>query len=174
LPVSVHKYLTDESNLVDVASLAVGFRHTCILNTSGKASCWGQNSFGQLGNNPLAGPTAFSLKKAPVEVDSDDEFSNIATSSFTTCAILKSTKAVQCWGLNLFGQVGDGTNANRQQPVNVSGDGNYNVELALGLNYFSCSLASTQAIRCWGDNGEGQLGDGTTNDRNTAGFVIFP
>ncbi len=174
LPVSVHKSLTDERNLVDVASLAVGPVHTCILNTSGKASCWGSNVWGQLGNNPLAGTTAFSLKKAPVEVDSDDEFSNIATSSFTTCAILKSTKAVQCWGQNSFGQVGDGTNINRQQPVNVSGDGNYNVELALGIDFFSCSLASTQAIRCWGNNGEGQLGDGTTNDRNTAGFVIFP
>jgi len=178
LPVSVHKSLTDESNLVDVASLAVGSRHTCILNTSGRASCWGSNVWGQLGNNPLAGTTAFSLKKAPVEVDSDDEFSNIATSSFTTCAILKSTKAVQCWGLNYSGQVGDGTVINRQQPVNVEGDGNYNVELALG-KAFSCSLASTQAIRCWGDNSEGQLGNGTTNYsttnyRNTAGFVIFP
>ncbi|MBJ7382190.1 MAG: hypothetical protein JHC66_06325, partial [Acidimicrobiia bacterium] len=173
LPVSVHKSLTDERNLVDVASLAVGPVHTCILNTSGKASCWGSNVWGQLGNNPLAGTTAFSLKKAPVEVDSDDEFSNIATSSFTTCAILKSTKAVQCWGLNYSGQVGDGTVINRQQPVNVEGDGNYNVELALG-KAFSCSLASTQAIRCWGDNSEGQLGNGTTNYsttnyRNTAG-----
>ncbi len=173
VPVFVHTSLTDESNLVDVASLAVGPVHTCILNTSGKASCWGSNVWGQLGNNPLAGTTAFSLKKAPVEVDSDDEFSNIATSTFTTCAILKSTKAVQCWGLNYSGQVGDGTVINRQQPVNVEGDGNYNVELALG-KAFSCSLASTQAIRCWGDNSEGQLGDGTTNDRNTAGIVLFP
>ena len=174
LPVSVQKSLTDESNLVDVASLAVGPVHACILNTSGKASCWGSNVWGQLGNNPLAGTTAFSLKKAPVEVDSDDEFSNIATSTFTTCAILKSTKAVQCWGKNNYGQVGDGTSINRQQPVNVSGDGNYNVELALGIDLFSCSLASTEAIRCWGHNNKGQLGDGTKSGRNAAGFVIFP
>ena len=171
--VFVHKSVTDDSNLVHVASLAVGGYHTCILDTSGRASCWGKNFWGQLGNNPLAGTTAFSLKKAPVEVDSDEEFSNIATSSDTTCAILKSTKAVQCWGLNYSGQVGDGTRINRQQPVNVSGDGNYNVELALA-QAFSCSLASNEAIRCWGNNSEGQLGNGTTNDRNTAGFVIFP
>lgn len=171
--VFVHKSVTDDSNLVDVASLAVGGDHTCILNTSGKASCWGANFFGQLGNNPSLGTTLISHKKAPVEVDSDEEFSTIATSANRTCAILKSTKALQCWGLNYSGQVGDGTRINRQQPVNVSGDGNYNVELALG-KAFSCSLASTEAIRCWGNNSEGQLGNGTTDDRNTAGFVIFP
>jgi alpha-tubulin suppressor-like RCC1 family protein len=171
-PLNVVSSGVGRRNLEDVVAISVADDHTCILDTSNHASCWGDNQFGQLGNNPGLGTTALSSKLAPVSVDSDEEYSSISAGYLHTCAVLKSTKAVQCWGRNKKGQIGDGTTTNRQQPVAVDGDGNANVELALGEE-FSCSLASNAAIRCWGLNVYGQLGNGTTTDRDTAGFVIF-
>ena len=171
-PVNVVRSETDNRALKNVVAISVGINHTCILDASRHASCWGGNGTGQLGNNPALGTTPFAATSAPVRVDSDEEFSTISAGGFHTCAILESTKAVQCWGSNNRGQLGDGTTKNRDRPVAVSGDGNLNVELALGAR-FSCSLASNAAIRCWGLNDHGQLGNGTTNKRDTAGYVIF-
>jgi len=171
-PLNVVRSETDNSDLDHVVAISVGDNHTCILDTSRHASCWGYNGTGQLGNNPALGTTPFAATSAPVGVDSDEEFSTISAGGFHTCAILQLTNAVQCWGNNSKGQLGDGTTRNRDRPVAVSGDGNLNVELALGAR-FSCSLASNAAIRCWGLNDHGQLGNGTTNKSDTAGYVIF-
>jgi len=171
-PLNVVRSETDNRDLNRVVAISVGDNHTCILDASRHASCWGYNGTGQLGNNPALGTTPFAATSAPVPVDSDEEFSTISAGGFHTCAILESTQAVQCWGSNNRGQLGDGTTRNRDRPVAVSGDGNLNVELALGAR-FSCSLASNAAIRCWGLNDHGQLGNGTTNKSDTAGYVIF-
>ena len=171
-PVNVWRSETDNRALKNVVAISVGDNHTCILDASRHASCWGGNGTGQLGNNPALGTTPFAATSAPVRVDSDEEFSTISAGAEHTCAILELTQAVQCWGSNNRGQLGDGTTKNRDRPVAVSGDGNLNVELALGAR-FSCSLASNAAIRCWGLNDHGQLGNGTKNNRDTAGYVIF-
>ena len=171
-PLNVVRSETDNRALNNVVAISVGDNHTCILDASRHASCWGYNGTGQLGNNPALGTTPFAATSAPVRVDSDEEFSTISAGGLHTCAILESTKAVQCWGNNNKGQLGDGTTKNRDRPVAVSGDGNANVELGLGAR-FSCSLASNAAIRCWGLNNHGELGNGTTNNRDTAGYVIF-
>jgi alpha-tubulin suppressor-like RCC1 family protein len=171
-PLNVVKSETDNSALNNVVAISVGTSHTCILDASRHASCWGYNGFDQLGIKTKIFAAPAAEKSAPVRVDSDEEFSTISAGGFHTCAILESTKAVQCWGNNNQGQLGDGTTKNRNPPVAVSGDGNANVELALGAR-FSCSLASNAAIRCWGLNDHGELGNGTTVNRDTAGYVIF-
>jgi len=74
--------------------------------------------------------------------------------------------ALSCWGNNDFGQLGDGTTQRRSTPVRVSGLSSGVANVALG-SYNSCILLISGAVKCWGRNEYGQLGDGTTTLRNT-------
>ena len=94
-------------------------------------------------------------------------FSKIAAGAYHSCAIYNDS-SLKCWGLNAKGQLGDGTTTNRLTPVSVSNITNP-IEIAVGgqTNYASCAIIYGGTIKCWGDNDYGQLGDGTTTQRNT-------
>ncbi len=91
-------------------------------------------------------------------------FIAIATGATHTCAIVAGG-AVRCWGSNGDGELGDGTNTGRLAPVAVSGLGAGVTAIAAG-DRFTCALTSGGAVTCWGANGFGQLGDGTTTASN--------
>jgi alpha-tubulin suppressor-like RCC1 family protein len=74
-----------------------------------------------------------------------------------TCA-LSSVGGIKCWGLNYYGQLGDGTNIDRLAPVDVSGLGS-NVTAISGGWVYSCALTNVGGVKCWGRNDRGQLGD---------------
>ncbi|MBC8088119.1 MAG: hypothetical protein H7Z40_12695 [Phycisphaerae bacterium] len=76
-----------------------------------------------------------------------------------TCA-LSSAGTSACWGYNLYGQIGDGTNNNRTAPTTLGTPPNF-ASLFTGL-YHSCGLNGAGQAYCWGWNPYGQLGDGTT------------
>lgn len=80
------------------------------------------------------------------------------------CALL-SSGAVQCWGYNGNGQLGDGSNTNRLVPTAVSGLSSGVSSIAAGGNH-TCARLSSGAVKCWGYNGWGQLGNGNTVDSN--------
>jgi alpha-tubulin suppressor-like RCC1 family protein len=84
-----------------------------------------------------------------------------------------SSGGVKCWGNNNVGQLGDGTTAGRYTPVSVVGllDG-VDVERGVGHTCAGCALTSSRAVKCWGANGYGQLGDGTTTERLTPVTVV--
>jgi alpha-tubulin suppressor-like RCC1 family protein len=81
---------------------------------------------------------------------------------------------VSCWGSNQFGELGDGTLAGSESPVQVAG---ITDAVSLGEstgaqgNHF-CAQRRAGSIVCWGRNNFGQLGDGTTEDRSTPVTVI--
>ncbi|MEY4066478.1 MAG: hypothetical protein RIR26_2686, partial [Pseudomonadota bacterium] len=129
------------------------------------------NQFGQLGN---ASTTALSSTTTAVPV-SGTALTNSATSYVVqvvagtdfTCA-LRNDGAVYCWGLNSSGQVGDGTIINKSVPTAVSGLGTASgvVSLTAGAQH-ACALKATGETVCWGANGSGQLGDGSTSQRTS-------
>jgi len=80
-----------------------------------------------------------------------------------TCAI-RPDRSVACWGLNTYGQLGDGTNADRTGPVTVMGL--TDVIAIAGGGAHACALVSNGSVVCWGNNEVGQLGDGTMTDRS--------
>ncbi|MGH7628198.1 MAG: Ig-like domain-containing protein, partial [Gemmatimonadales bacterium] len=81
-----------------------------------------------------------------------------------TCAVT-TAGAAYCWGDNEPGQLGDGTDFQRRQPVPVAGG--LSVEAVSAGSDHTCSVTTGGAAYCWGANELGELGDGTTTDSRT-------
>ena len=142
-----------------VVGITAGGAHTCALLGSGAVKCWGYNVYGQIGDGTTTDrttPTAVSGLSSGVTA--------IAVGSSNTCALL-DTGAVKCWGGNLFGKLGDGTTTDRKTPTAVSGLSSGVVGITAG-GYHNCALLGSGAVKCWGYNGAGSLGDGTTTNRS--------
>lgn len=152
----------DVSGLLgEIKELAVGYVHSCALTSTGSVQCWGNNQSGQLGQD-----ANIVYSPDPMEVlGLVDGVRAVASGGSHTC-VVTSAGALKCWGNNLSGQLGDGTTVAKYTPVGVAGVGNNVVEIALG-NYHTCALTAIGAVKCWGDNIYGQLGDGTSSTRST-------
>ncbi len=83
------------------------------------------------------------------------------------CAIVNGT--VKCWGVNSYGQIGDGTTTDHSLPTQVSGFILGAAQIGTGVNH-SCGIKENK-IWCWGLNTYGQLGNGTTTDSTTPTMV---
>ncbi len=139
--------------------LAAGRTHTCALNSSGAAQCWGRNDLGQLGD------TTTTEQHAPVGVAGlGAGVDEITTGAEHSCA-LTAAGGIKCWGDNVYGQVGDGTTIGRTSPVDVSGLTSGIVLISAGFEH-TCAVTDTGGVKCWGRNQYGQLGDGTQTDRS--------
>ncbi len=103
-------------------------------------------------------------------------FAAVSAGGLHTCG-LTAAGVAYCWGYNGFGQLGDGTTTDRSTPVLVAAPASVSfTAVSAGLRH-TCGLTAAGVAYCWGYNGFGQLGDGTTTDRSTpvrvAGGVSF-
>jgi alpha-tubulin suppressor-like RCC1 family protein len=94
----------------------------------------------------------------------------IAPGRTHTCA-LTHAGGVKCWGTNSLGQLGDGTAVSRLTPVDVTGLTSGVISIAAGMNH-TCVVMSGGGVKCWGENDQGQLGDGTKTNRLTPMDVV--
>ena len=154
-----------------VTAIAAGERHTCALLSTGAVKCWGYNSNGQLGDGSAASVTP---RTTPVSVSTlSSGVTAISTGSYHTCALL-STGAAKCWGANSSGRLGDGSNTASLTPVSVSTLSTGVIAIAAGEAH-TCAVLNTGAVKCWGYNVSGQLGDGSTTQSFTpVGVLSIP
>ncbi len=143
-------------------SIAAGLFHTCAIANNGHAYCWGDDHFGQLGND-----SAFVDQASPVPVDmtllGGAVFTNLKTGSYHTCGIA-SNGNTYCWGDNYYRQLGAGSSLS-QSPVPIQVDNTFFenqrlVSIALG-DAHTCGFTQNGTPYCWGAGESGQLGNGT-------------
>jgi len=127
------------------AVLSAGESHTCALDESGKAWCWGGNEDGQLGDGST------SDAAVPVAVNTDRSFERLEAGGNATCA-LDPSGAAFCWGR--------GTS---RTPTAVPGGMTFTAVSVGGDEWMTlaCGLTRQGSAYCWGDNQWGQLGDGS-------------
>lgn len=171
------------SGITSAVAVTAGGGHACALLSGGGISCWGFNSAGQLGN----GSTSDSL--VPVAVNGLLAAATIVQAGNDgdhTCALEPTVEpegfepfpAVECWGTDFLGELGDGTTNDSASPVfthpviyDISGQTS-GIGLALGF-FHSCAMLPAE-VECWGDNAYGQLGNGTTTSAPLAGPQAVP
>ncbi len=137
-----------------VTAIAAAGYHTCVATGNG-VYCWGDNEYGQLGDGTTEN------RFTPVRVDGlGNDVIALAASEKNSCALTDDGK-VLCWGSNEYGQLGDGTQTDSLTPVmakNLPGK----VTALVSGNWHNCALIDSGGVVCWGENYEGELGDGTT------------
>jgi alpha-tubulin suppressor-like RCC1 family protein len=140
---------------------------TCGLTVDGVAYCWGDNADNTVGTDSevcrVPGVVPFACIHNPTRVRGDVRFASLSLGG-SLCG-LTAQGAAYCWGLNNFGQLGDGTRTNRVEPTPVSG-GLAFTSLSVGAGN-ACGLTAAGTAYCWGLNQAGQLGDGSTTERTS-------
>ena len=146
--------------LLRVKSIAAGTRQTCAITIADGAKCWGDNELGELGNG------TYVASNIPVDVSGlTSGVSLITNGPNYTCAITISGGA-KCWGYNGYGQLGNGTIVNSNIPIDVTGLTS-GVSKISSNEFSTCAVTTSGAVKCWGGNFNGNLGNGTTVDSST-------
>ena len=140
----------------------------CALTPQGDAYCWGSNTVGQVGDGTTIPRSRPTLVQAPAGV----VFDTLVAAERHRCAIASNGDGY-CWGLNDFGQLGDGSTATRNTPVRVAApEGVTFAQIGVGSRH-SCAVSTDGAAYCWGLN-NGRVGDGTSTHRFTPTLVSTP
>jgi alpha-tubulin suppressor-like RCC1 family protein len=148
-----------------VDQLSAGSLHTCARKHDGTAWCWGDPEDGQLGD----GETGPAARFSPVEVIVDlgtraplSDVVELAAGNEQTCA-RSGGGGLWCWGLNDYGELGNGNTTRSDLPVVVGTSGapfaGASSVRASARSQFSCSLKGDRSVWCWGRNDSGQVGD---------------
>ena len=93
----------------------------------------------------------------------------VSTGYYHTCAILDNGD-MKCWGRNSYGQLGDGNSANLAFPSSTAidlGTGRTAVAVSAGYHH-TCAILDNGDLKCWGYDGNGELGDGGSNTNTNA------
>ena len=162
----------DSFNEKNIIHLDSGRDYRCFLNKDGSIYCWGDNTYGQLGNNST------DSSDIPVKVNGSGDLKDktvkmLSVGGTHSCA-LDETGHVFCWGNNEDGQLGNAQNINSSVPVEIDMSGILKDKTVVSVKCGSshtCALDSEGQAYCWGNNAKRQLGDLTFIDRNIAVMV---
>jgi alpha-tubulin suppressor-like RCC1 family protein len=139
--------------------ISCGYYHTLGIKSDGTLWAWGKNDNGQLGDGTT------TKRKIPTKIGTDTNWAKVSSSRYYHTLAIKKDGTLWAWGLNNFGQLGDGTTTQRTSPVRIGSDSNW-ASVSCGY-YHTVALKKDGTLWAWGFNTYGQLGDGTTTQRNS-------
>lgn len=138
-------------------TITTGGTQTCGV-AGGRAYCWGDNRYGQLGRGSV--DTVVTPHATPDTVVGGHTFVTVTAGTYHTCGIASDGSAY-CWGLNDVGELGTGASSLPVgAPVAVAGGVKF-LTVAAATDH-TCGIGTDSLAYCWGGNSGGQLGDGTT------------
>lgn len=161
--------------LSNVEAVSSGDSFTCALLETGHVRCWGNNYYGTVGDG-----TSQNSRLTPTTVvcRNNNEYScllggtaiqtvvAVASGNDFACALYADGHVV-CWGLNDFGELGFAAAGLTSFPSAGAIPGIANaISIAAGAHH-ACAVINDGTARCWGNDFDGQLGDGTSGDMNT-------
>lgn len=164
---------TQVSDITKAVSISAGENHSCAVLSDGTVACWGDNTYGQLGNG-TRNPTL-----TPVKVSGINTATDVSAGGSHTCALLVDG-SVFCWGNNSSGQLGNGTSftdtpptpAFSTVPLEANLTGATSIATAAGANH-TCAVITGGTVRCWGDDTFGQIGQPYTPIGVVASGPVF-
>ncbi|MEM9489605.1 MAG: hypothetical protein AAGC55_10700 [Myxococcota bacterium] len=139
-------------------------RSACAIADDKSVWCWGENGSGQLGD----GTTIARTSPAAI-ADPTNDASEVSVGGHHSC-MRNDRGGLSCWGENSDGQLGDGSNSAHTSPVAIAALGDQVAEVVAGAAQ-TCIIRADSDVMCAGDNSYGQLGDGSSGDRNTFAAV---
>jgi len=149
-----------------VTEIEAGYDHTLALKSDGTMWAWGSNSFGELGNGNSA------QSKVPVQVSGISSGAAQLTAGNEDSFVLKNDGTLWVFGSNRNGQLGCGASSTYSNAQQVLALGRRGLMIACGTDH-SLALTSTGTIYGWGDNSNGDIGDGTTSQRSLPISITF-
>lgn len=163
-PVMANKY--GSSNTYSWLMVSNGDGFACGIDFNNTLVCWGINNYGQIGNGNTNTVTG--------EFQHAGNWKSVSCGTNHVLALNNSNKLFT-WGRNNKGQLGDGTTVNKSSPVQIGTDSW--IKISASHEFSAAIKYNLSAYRgylfTWGENGLGQLGDGTTNNRTTPTQIIY-
>ncbi|UTX51066.1 hypothetical protein KI440_02565 [Candidatus Saccharibacteria bacterium TM7i] len=154
---------------ISASGNGVSGRSTCAVSTTGRVYCWGFNGNGEIGDSST------TTRTLPVSISSGEIpdgaiVTQVSAMNGSVCVLTSQEKAY-CWGANLEGRFGRGDTTASRTPVSVNSLYDktrwpYLKNVSAGSTH-ACALTSDNRVYCWGNNGNGQLGDGTTIQKSS-------
>ena len=146
-------------SLTNWKQIAVGYYHTMAIKTDGTLWEWGYNVYGQLGNGLTADISS------PIQVGSLTDWKQVSGGAYYTAAV-KTDGTLWTWGRNDQGQLGNSSTAvNLSSPLQVGSLTTWK-QVACGVSH-TMAIKTDGTLWAWGQDGYGQIGDGTTVNKST-------
>jgi alpha-tubulin suppressor-like RCC1 family protein len=132
----------------DAVSVAVGEFHSCARRSGGGLRCWGHGSY--------VGDATAGDNLTAADVVGMTNVISYSVGNRHSCAAQGTSGAVHCWGLNMVGQLGNGTTTATTTPVSAG----LNATAVTAGKFHSCAIQSGLSwnVKCWGNNNSGELG----------------
>jgi alpha-tubulin suppressor-like RCC1 family protein len=142
-----------------IAQVSVADQGACTVTSGGGLDCWGDNTWGEVGNGTSGSPAT-----SPVAVSITGTVQAVSTGGQHACAVVNGATMGEafCWGDNTYGGLGDGTTTQQDSPVRVQKLSRIS-EISAG-QFHTCAIIIAGLVRCWGDNSSGELGNNSTSN----------
>ncbi|MCL2026082.1 MAG: hypothetical protein FWG92_04675, partial [Leptospirales bacterium] len=139
--------------------VCAGYQYTAAIKDDGTLWTWGYNNFGQLGDGTT------KRRNIPVQENTKANNWKAVSARYQYTAAIKDNGTLWAWGNNEYGQLGNGTTKRQNIHIQENTKANDWKEVCAGA-YHTTAIKNDGTLWAWGHNSSGQLGDGTTTQRN--------